>query len=209
LRERRRFVTDFREYADPYPATPGELEKRIEEVRQRIRKDSRLAPGFREVLEQHAHSFVEGTIIQARGSHFYGKQLGWTSFVIRNEHLDIVAFLGAIATALCTLTAEPDKKPESAAVPLAIAVASAGLKARQKGGLIDPADYQVLLALKKRGPSKIRWIADDLSAVSGRSWSEKDVEAALRRLGSVRLKDGSLESFAVEGNDGLWSANGC
>jgi hypothetical protein len=197
----------------PFPETPGERERSIEAARTRIGSLTALPPAFRDELLLNAHLFVEGVIETADdGTHFYGGQLGWTRWVIRNDHIDLVAALGTFATALVAFTAPVEQKSASAAVPLAFAVATVGRKARQKGALLEERDYEVLMTLKHIGPARPRWIADTMNGSdqrSGRAIAESDVESALRRLGSVRLGDGSLEAFAVQGVDGMWSANGC
>ena len=71
---------------DPYPETPGERERTVEEVRSTIRSTDKFPFELRSELEKHAAEFVK-LVVKPGSGRFYGGQLGWSSWVIRNDSL--------------------------------------------------------------------------------------------------------------------------
>lgn len=199
---------------DPYPETPGERDKRIEEVRALIRESGKIPVELKDEIARRAEEFVQSNLIQAGSStHFYGGQLGWTSWVIRNDHLDLVAALAPVASAIATYaTAIGAANPVTLAVTLVFAVAAVGRKLRAKKASLDLADYGVLMTLKQLGPATPQQLADAMNGIriygSG-MWTEQQArEVLVNKLKAVRLGDGSIEAFVTEAPDGSWSTNG-
>ncbi|MEX2263223.1 MAG: hypothetical protein WD696_14800 [Bryobacteraceae bacterium] len=197
--------------ADPFPETPGEREKRIEEVRALIAESGKFPVELRDEIAKHAGEFIEARITEGSG-HFYGGQLGWTSWVIRNDHLDFVAALAPVASAIAAYaTAVGAASPAGFAVALIFAALAVSRKLRAKSASLDASDYGLLMALKGLGPATPQQVADAMNGlrIYGRGmWSDQQVREVLQKLKTVRLGDGSIEAFAVETPDGRWSANG-
>jgi hypothetical protein len=197
---------------DPYPSTPGEQEALIAEVRDRV-KSLQIPADLMEVLSRRADGFVERVIsLPPLGTHFYGGQLGWTSWVIRNDHLDLVAGLAPVASAIATYaTAVSGANPITLAITLIFAMATVGRKLRSKSANLDLVDYNILMALKQVGagsPRELALILNGVRIYGPDLWNEERVLEALRRLQGVRLGDGSVEALVTELSDGRWSTNG-
>ncbi len=198
----------------PFPETPGEREAILSEVQEKIRSLDQIHPDLREALLGRANEFVQSKIVHASGAKFYGGQLGWTSYVIRNDHLDTVALLSPAANAVATYVAATGGSPIPLAVSLLFSLAAVAKKLRAKSSTLHSDDYKVLMALKAVGsatPADIAAVLND-----GRRheiydpiiWSSEQVLERIRGLKTVRLGDGSVESFVVELPEGKWSVNG-
>jgi hypothetical protein len=197
---------------DPYPSTPGEEDLRLSEVRSMIMSSPLIPDELKGEIANRASEFVDSEIRQGRSERFYGYQLGWTHYVIRNDHLDLVAALAPAASSLATYaTVVSGANPITLAVTLIFAVAAASRKLRAKSASLDLVDYKVLMALKQIGPVLPLELANSLNGlrIYGRDmWNEERVLEVLRRLKIVQLGDGSVESFVTELPDGQWNTNG-
>src|SRR5262249_18515247 len=135
---------------NPYPSRPGERDERLSQVRSKIRSSSQIPDELKDEIAERAAEFVTAEIRKAvKGTHSYGGQLGWTRWVIRNDHLDLVAALAPIASGIATYaTAVSGANPIVLAITLIFAVAAIGRKLKAKSASLDSDDYGVLMALK-------------------------------------------------------------
>ena len=197
---------------DLYPSSPGEEERRLEEVRSRIMSATQIPVEMKSAIAARASDFVDEVRRDGQGAKFYGGQLGWTHYVIRNDHLDLVAALAPTAASIAAFaTATIVTSPVPVAVTLLFAIAAIGRKLKSKSATLDMVDYEVLMALKHIGAAAPADLAGTLNGIriyGADMWDEGRVLKVLQRLKVVSLRDGSVESFVSELPDGRWSTNG-
>jgi hypothetical protein len=197
---------------DLYPSSPGEEELRLEEVRSRIMSSTQIPVEMKSAIAARASAFVDEVRRDGRGAKFYGGQLGWTHYVIRNDHLDFVAILAPTAASIAAFaTATIVTSPVPVAVTLLFAIAAIGRKLKSKSATLEMVDYKVLMALKHIGPaapSDLAGILNGIRIYGADMWDEGRVLTVLQRLKVVSLRDGSVESFVSELPDGRWNTNG-
>ena len=198
---------------EPFPESPGEREIRHAEVVRRLQDVPGLSDELREALLGQTDWFIERQIVRAdRRTHFYGFQLGWTKYAIRNDHLDLVASAGPVAVALAGLaTATAPVSPVPVAVGLMFASLSVATKIYRKSAPLGDDAYAVLMAVKSLGKATTAQIQSalvDIRIYPIGKWSLATIDATLRTLQEVRLRDGSMEAFVVADLSGSWSTNG-
>lgn len=196
---------------ETYPSAPGDEERHLSEVRSIIMSSPLIPDELKGKISNRADEFVDS--YRVRGSaKFYGYQLGWTHYVIRNDHLDLVAALATPASAIAAYaTAVTGANPIALAVTLIFAVAAVGRKLRAKSASLDLVDYKVLMALKQLGavsPSELAGALNGLRIYGRDMWDEGRLLTVLRRLKTIPLNDGSVESLVTELPNGHWSTNG-
>jgi hypothetical protein len=195
---------------DPYPgATPEQREKCVTEVRAFIDSSPGIPPELKAELGDRAGFFVE--VVERRGGKYYGGQLGWSYWAIRNDHLKLVEALAAAAIAITTYAAVATAAPAVLAVTLLFGAAALADKLRKKSASLEEEGYRVLMTLKQTGPVTAAKLSDALNGtrIYGLNmWTENRTDEALRKLQAVRLGDGSVEALVNQASDGLWSASG-
>lgn len=189
--------------------TTSEEKQRLEEVRSRIMSSTQIPREMKRAIAARASEFVDNVCILETPTDW---RIGWFCYVIRNDHLDLVAALAPTAAALAAFTtASMATSPVPVAVTLLFAIAGIGRKLNSKGAVLDIVDYGVLMALKHFEPAVPSNIAGTLNGIriSGTDmWDEGRVLTVLQRLKVVSLRDGSVESFVSELPDGRWRTNG-
>jgi len=159
-----------------------------------------------------AETLVKREIEKAASStHFYGGQLGWTRWVVKNDDLDLIGRLGPAAIAIVTFLSVPAAPVAVMAVGLAISMVGIAQKFRAKKIVVEPEDYYILMAMRQAGPSTIEDLSKILSGthIYGQEvWDETRTAAALNKLKQVHQGDGSATALVNEGTDGRWSASG-
>ncbi len=198
-------------YRDPYPSMQGEREIRIEQVKEQIRSWPDLPDEFKDLAIKDAEWFTETYTWRPRGGHFYGGQLGWTSWVIKNEDLNLLGNLGPAAISLVTLLSTANAPVVATAFSLALSIVLIARKINAKGVVVNPEDYHVLMTLKQTGPSPVSRIAELLGGlhIYGRDlWDDSRTLAALNRLKQVPQLDGTTTALVNESSDGRWSTSG-
>jgi hypothetical protein len=199
--------------AEPYPSSPGDKERRLSEVRKLIMSSTQIPDDLKNEIAFRAYEFVDKKLERGgRHTKFYGGQIGWSYYVIRNDHLDLVAALAPSASAIVAFaTATVGANPIALAVTLLFAVAALGRKLKAKSASLDLVDYNVLMALKHIGPASPLELASILNGIriyGSNMWNDERVLEVLRRLKTVSLLDGTVESFVTELPDGRWDTNG-
>lgn len=195
---------------DPFPETPGERDRLEAEVLTRIESIPEMPPELkREVVNRRAE-FLEARVQRGSG-HFYGGQLGWTHWFIRNDDIDLLALLAPSATGIATYATIAAASPWVLAATLLFSVLAVARKLRAKSATLDSDECRVLMALKQTGGTSLAGLANVLNHVTlvgtGR-WTDESVLKTLQKLQSVRVGDGSIEAYVVQAADGRWSTNG-
>ncbi|HMD85643.1 MAG TPA: hypothetical protein VKO18_13195 [Terriglobia bacterium] len=196
---------------DPYPETPGERERRLSEVREFITLSAKIPADLKPELITKASAFVETKIEGGGSKRFYGGQLGWTHWVIRNEHLKLVEVLASVAIAITTYAAVATAVPAVTAVTLLFAAVALADRLKHKSASLDDKSYAVVMTLKEIGPTTPAQLSQALNGVRifGRDlWTDSGALDALKKLQAIRLGDGSVEALVSQAADGLWSTNG-
>ncbi len=195
---------------DPYPgATPEEQAKCLAEVRSLIESSSDIPAELKPELSKRANAFLE--IVITRGGKFYGGQLGWSHWAIRNDHLKLVEGLASAAIAITTYAAVATAAPAVLAVTLLFAAVALADRLKKKSAQLDEESYHVLMTLKETGPATPARLAEALNGIriyGLNMWNETRTLDALRKLQAVRLGDGSVDALVNQAADGLWSTNG-
>jgi hypothetical protein len=196
---------------DPYPgATPEERKQRLLEVRSLIQASS-IPLELKSELDKKAAAFIEVKSISGGKAHFYGGQLGWSHWVIKNDHLKLVELLAGAAIAITTYAAVATAAPAVMAVTLLFGVVALADRLKDKAASLDETSYKLVMTLKQIGPATPAKLAEALNGISifgSHMWTESTTNDALRGLQQVRLGDGSTEALVNQASDGLWSTNG-
>ena len=195
---------------DPYPETPGERDRLQAEVLKRIESIPDMPPELKKEVIKRRAEFLD-TRIQRGTGHFYGGQLGWTNWFIRNDDLDLLTLLAPSATGIATYATMAAASPWVLAATLLFSVLAVARKLRAKSATLDPDECRVLMALKQTGVTSLTALENVLNHVTlvgTGAWTEERVLKTLQKLQSVRVGDGSIESYVVQAADGRWSTNG-
>jgi hypothetical protein len=195
---------------DPYPETPGQRDRTESELLKRIESMPEIPPELRKEVAKRRAEFLEARIQQGAG-HFYGGQLGWTNWFIRNDDLDLLALLAPSATGIATYATVAAASPWVLAATLLFSVLAVARKLRAKSTTLDPDECRVLMALKQTGGASLTALANVLNHVTlvgTGPWTEERVLKTLDKLRSVSVGDGSIETYVVQAADGRWSTNG-
>lgn len=197
---------------NPYPEAAGAHQHALDSVEQKIESWPDVPSEFKALVKAQSESFIYRTRETARQStHFYGGQLGWTYWVIKNDDLNLIGQLGPAALAVVTFASVPAAPVAVMAFGLVMSMVGVAQKLRTKSVVLEPQDYQVLMMLKKTGPSTISELAENLSGlhIYGRDlWDEARTVAALERLKRLIQSDGSTTTLVNEGSEGRWSTSG-
>jgi hypothetical protein len=197
---------------DPYPETPGDRERTIAEAQAQIEAMQSLPQELRDALKEHASQLVERHRDTAPpNTHFYGGQLGWIRWVVRNDDMNLIAQLSPSALAITTYLTVAGSNPIVLAVGLILTTLAIAHKFKNKSISLDEQDYKLLMTLKHLGPSSLSGLTEalnGLSIYSPDSWTERLTLAALTKLKTARQADGSIVALVGESSDGLWSTNG-
>lgn len=144
-------------------------------------------------------------------THFYGMQLGWKNWVVKNDSLKLVETLSIAAMAITTFIAVPAAAPAVLATSLILSAVAVSERLRTKSTSLEPEQYTVLMTLKACGPISVEDLAEKLSGThlfgSG-VWTKERTLNALHSLQAIHLHDGTIEVFAIQANNELWSSNG-
>ncbi len=146
-----------------------------------------------------------------RGRRFATGQTLSKTWVVRTDNLKMIEGMSTIALAIATYVASTTATIEVFAVTLLFSVVALAYKLRQKNADdLSESDYQLLMALKAApcNAVELSTLLSGLHIYGSGVWTEETTLAALKRLQSVRLKDGSVEALVVQAGDGLWSTNG-
>jgi len=196
---------------NPYPgATPEEQEKCLSEVRAFIDSSPNIPVELKPELSKGANAFLEIVITRGMGE-FYGGQLGWSHWAIRNDHVKLVEGLASAAIAITTYAAVATAAPAVLAVTLLFAAVAVADRLKKKSAQLDEESYHVLMTLKEIGPAAPTRLGEALNGIriyGLNMWNETRTVNALRKLQAVRLGDGSVDVLVNQAADGLWSTNG-
>lgn len=197
---------------DPYPETPGAYEKSIAEAQAQIETMQTLPQKLRDALKEHASQLVEPHRETAsKNTHFYGGQLGWTYWVVKNDDMNLIAQLSPSAIAITTFLTVAGSNPIILAVGLLLTALGLAHKFKNKNISLDEQDYKLLMTLKHLGPSSLQKLTESLNGLSifsSNSWTERLTLAALNKLKTARQGDGSIVALVGESANGLWSTSG-
>lgn len=143
-----------------------------------------------------------------------GKGRGY--FIVRDEDLGL---FDAICSGLQAAAGAGFFLLNSSLSPAAIAPITAIIistfkvlrRVIQKGTVIDSAQVQIMLALRKRGPMTVSELMKWLNKTIGTNeinWTIPKVLQILSSLKSVRLADGTIASLVAKTDDGKWGICG-
>lgn len=197
---------------DPFPETPGQKESAKEKFRSTVASWPGVSQEFKDLALSKESEFVTRTQETAHsGTHFYGGQLGWSNWVIKNDELNLLGQLGPAATGIVAFLAVANAPVAVMAFGLVLSVAGIAKKLKTKSILLDNDDYNILMALKEAGPSTVSRIAEVLSGThiyGAQLWDETRTLAALNKLKLVPQTDGVTVPLVNESSDGRWSVSG-
>jgi hypothetical protein len=196
---------------NPFPESPGAQEHALESVRAQIALWPDVPAEFKSYFAQKADSFVDRKVEHGGpGTHFQIGQLGWTHWAIKNDDLELLKQLGPAAMGIVTFVSVATAPVAVMAVGLAWSMLSIAHNFKVKSIVVEPEDYEVLMALKQAGPASVATVAEILSGLhihgSG-VWDDGRALTALNRLKQMRQRDGAVTSLVSE-VDGIWSASG-
>ena len=197
---------------DPYPETPGQRERALDSIREQIESWPDVPPEFKEIAKSRTESFLLRRKEQAPPNlKFYGGQLGWTHWVIKDDDLKLLGQLGPAAMAIVTFAAVPTAPFAVMAFGLALSMIGIAREFKAKSVIVDPEDYFVLMTLKQAGPSNLDQISEMLSGLhiygSG-VWDQPRTLHALNKLKQVAQRNGTSTALVNELSDGRWSTSG-
>ncbi len=122
---------------DPYPESPGGRERTIAEAQAQIEAMQTLPQELRDALKEHASQLVERHREPAsKNTHFYGGQLGWTHWVVKNDDMNLIAQLSPSAIAITAFLTVAGSNPIVLAVGLTLIALNQLKTARQGDGSI-------------------------------------------------------------------------
>jgi hypothetical protein len=113
--------------------------------------------------------------------------------------------------AVVTFLAVPTAPIAVMAFGLVMSMVGIAQKLLTKSVVLDPQDYQVLMVLKKTGPSTVSELAENLSGLhifGNDLWDEGRTTAVLERLKRSFQGDGSTSALVNEGSEGRWNTSG-
>jgi len=196
---------------NPYPETPGDHARAVAAAQSQIETMEALPPEFRTALKDHARQFVEPHTRTVKGADFYGGQLGWTYWVVKDDDMNLIAQLSPSAIAITTYLVVAGTNPIVLAVGLIMTVLSIAHKFKAKNISLDEMDYKLLMTLKHIGPSSVSKLTESMNGLSifaSDPWTENRTLNALNKLKTARQTDGSIVALVGESGDGLWSTSG-
>lgn len=196
---------------NPYPETPGDRERTIAQARSQIEAMETLPLEFRNELKSHARELVESQVRTARNADFYGGQLGWTYWVVKNDDMNLIAQLSPSAIAITTYLTVVGSNPIVLAVGLILSTLTVAYKFKTKNVSLAEMDYKMLMTLRHIGPSSVAKLTESMNGLSifaSDAWTENRTLNALNQLKTARQSDGSIVSLVGESGDGLWSTSG-
>lgn len=197
---------------DPYPETPGQRERALDSIREEIDSWRDVPPEFKEIAKTRTESFLFSRKEQAPSNlKFYGGQLGWTHWVIKDDDLKLLGQLGPAAMAIVTFVAVPTAPFAVMAFGLALSMIGIAREFKAKSVLVDPEDYFVLMTLKQAGPSDLDQISKMLSGLhifGNGVWDQTRALAALNKLKEVAQRNGTSTALVNQLSDGRWSTSG-
>lgn len=197
---------------DPYPETPGQRARALDSIREQIESWADVPPEFKEIAKSRTELFLLRRKEPAPSTFkFYGGQLGWTHWVIKDDDLKLLGQLGPAAMAIVTFLAVPTAPFAVMAFGLALSMIGIAREFKAKSVIVDPEDYFILMTLKQAGPSDLDQISNMLSGVHiyGRGvWDQARALAALNKLKQVAQRNGTSTALVNELSDGRWSTSG-
>lgn len=197
---------------DPFPETPGQREAAERTVSERIEALQGVSPELKSEILKHRDEFLRLEVERApESTKFYGGQLGWKNWVIKNDDLDFITLLAPSATGLATYVTVPAASPIVFAATTLFSALGVARRLKTKSTSLPPDDYRVLMTLKGLGPMSLAALMNVLNGVmifGTGAWNQDRVLGILKKLQSVQLNDGSVAVFVTEGHDGRWASNG-
>jgi hypothetical protein len=195
---------------DPFPETPGERDRLRTQVEDRITSMDGMAPELAAELRSYSSDFLRSEKREPRHTHFYGGQLGWTNWYIRDDDLDLVKYLTPTAVGVATYLSAAAAVPWVLVATALMSVLGVARQLRKKSTTLLYRQCQVLTALKACGPTSLDALVPMMQerVPPPDTWTDKRVLETLQSLQSVRLRDGTVASFVAHTGDGLWSVSG-
>jgi hypothetical protein len=105
---------------DPYPEMPGELEAALARVRAEIESAKDIPAELRSKIAERADEFISMTMSRSSAK-CHGGQSGWTSWVIRNDDLNLIQTLAPTGIAIVAYTTTAVVSPAVLVVTLIFA----------------------------------------------------------------------------------------
>jgi hypothetical protein len=195
---------------DPYPESPGERDRLRESVEHQIASMMGMPPALAAELRARAPAFLRSERREGGNARFYGGQLGWTNWYIRDDDLDLLKHLTPTAVGVATYLSAVAAAPWVLVATTLMSVLGVAGRLRKKSTTLLQRQCQVLTAVKALGPTSLEVLVPMMQerVPPPDYWSEARVIQTLQSLQSVRLRDGTVTSFVAQAGDGLWSATG-
>jgi hypothetical protein len=131
---------------NPYPETPGQRESALDTVREKIESWPDAPPEFKALVIARAESFIDRKVEKAPSQLlFYGGQMGWTHWVIKDDELNLLGQLGPAAMGIVTFLAVANAPVAVMAFGLALSMYGITRKFKSKSVVMDAEDYYVLM----------------------------------------------------------------
>ncbi len=198
------------ESAPTYGEIAGEREARLAAIKETIDSWPNISDDLKTALRARSDELLE-VYTSGRGARFAGGQIGFRTWIIRNDDLKLLELLIPAAMAVVTFLSIAAAPPAVMVAGLAFSAVGIADKLRTKGISVDPEDFHILMALKQAGPSTPSRIAEILSGlhIYGKDvWDEHRVIAALNKLKLLPQNDGTTATIVNESSDGRWSTAG-
>jgi hypothetical protein len=194
----------------PYPEIEGSYETALQSAKDDIKSLPALPIELRTAALQNAANFIEPRRSGQSDKHF-GGQIGFTTFVIKHDDLNLLSTLGPAAMAIVTYLSVAAAPVAVMAFGMVISVATLASKLKNKGVALDAEYYHVLMTLKHAGPSSVTELASLLGGIHIHGtdlWDENRTLAAMNKLKQVRQRDGIVTELVSQASDGRWSVSG-
>jgi hypothetical protein len=199
---------------NPYPETPGQREAQLSKIVAFVESSPEIPVDLKPEIKKRAHDLLRVEVERAPESFkFYGGQLGWTHWVIRDDQLNLMTALapGAVGVATYATAAITAANPIVLAVTLLFSALAVGSRLKDKSAVLEEKDYHVLMTLKRIGPATPLALTNFLNGVrifGAGIWNEEQTLAILQKLKAITVRDGSVDAFVTQASDGRFSTNG-
>ncbi len=198
------------ESAPAYGEIAGERAARLATIKATINSWPNISDDLKTALRGRSDELLDAHI-SGRDNRFAGGQIGFRTWIIRNDDLKLLELLIPALTAVVIFVSAPAAPPAVLIASLAFSALGIANKLRNRGIRVDPEDFHILMALKQAGPSTPSRIAEILSGlhIYGKEvWDESRVIAALNKLKLLPQNDGATATVVNESSDGRWSTAG-
>src|ERR1035437_4145702 len=132
-----------------YGERPGEREKQLKKIKETIDSWSDISDDLKTEFKKRSEDFLDDHTYKTTAK-FYGGQIGFRSWIIKNDDLKLLEQLIPAATTIITFLSVANTPVAVMVAGLAFSGIGIAKKLKTKGvDVDDPADFHVLMTLKE------------------------------------------------------------